>query len=165
MIANAILELLPENVRVTAGDIRFGAAIPTRSRRLTSVIERVRPGRAGLPRTSIRSSIHSKNPSFFSSESPPPRFSRAIDCLLNVIYHVKARRLSVRDLGRATKLRSAMATVCALICRRILYTELSTKFGPASLIARRADPGVGTSPPVQRQKPTATAGELGGSKR
>lgn len=78
---------------------------------------------------------------------------------------LKARRLSVRDLGRATKLRSAMTTVCALICRRILYTELSTKFGPASWVARRADPSAGTSPPVQRQKLTATAGELGGSKR
>jgi hypothetical protein len=78
---------------------------------------------------------------------------------------LEARRLSVRDLGRATKLRSAMTTVCALICRRILYTELSTKFGPASWVARRAGPSVNTSPPVQRQKLTATAEELGGSRR
>jgi hypothetical protein len=78
---------------------------------------------------------------------------------------LKARRLSVRDLGRATKLRSAMVTACALICRRILYTEISTKFGPTSWVARRADPGVDTSPPVQRQMLTATSGDLGGSKR
>jgi hypothetical protein len=79
---------------------------------------------------------------------------------------LEVRRLSVRDLARATKLRSAMAAVCALLCRRILYTELSTKFGPASWVARRADLSVGASPPVQRQDLTATAdGELGGSKR
>jgi hypothetical protein len=76
-----------------------------------------------------------------------------------------ARRLSVRDLGRATRLRSAMATVCALICRRVLYTDLSTKFGPDSWVAGRADPNVGKSSPVQRQMLIATAGELGGSKR
>jgi hypothetical protein len=78
---------------------------------------------------------------------------------------LEARRLSVRDLGRATKLRSAMAVVCALICRRILYTELSTKFGPRSWVARRADPSADTSRPVRRQMPTAAAGELGGSRR
>jgi hypothetical protein len=78
---------------------------------------------------------------------------------------LESRRLSIRDLGRATKLQSAMAIVCALICRRVLYTELSTKFGPASWVARRADPSVGTLPPVQRQKLTTTAGESGGSKR
>jgi hypothetical protein len=76
---------------------------------------------------------------------------------------LEVRRLSVRDLARATKLRSVMAAVCALLCRRILYTELSTKFGPASWVARRADLSVGTSSPVQRQELTATAGgELGG---
>jgi hypothetical protein len=78
---------------------------------------------------------------------------------------LEARRLSVRELGRATKLRSAMATVCALLCRRILYIELSTKLGPASWVARRADFSADTSP-VQGQELTATAGgELGGSKR
>jgi hypothetical protein len=78
---------------------------------------------------------------------------------------LEARRLSVRGLGRATHMRSAMATTCALICRRILYTELSTEFGPASWVARRADRSADTSPPVQRQMPTAAARELGGSKR
>ena len=78
---------------------------------------------------------------------------------------LEARRLSVRELGRATKLRSAMAPVCALLCRRILYIELSTKLGPASWVARRADFSADTSP-VQRQELTATeGGELGGSKR
>jgi hypothetical protein len=85
------------------------------------------------------------------------------DVLARIDSTLEARRLSVRDLGRATKLRSAMTTVCALICRRILYTELSTQFGPASWVARRAGPSVNPSPPVQRQK--LTAGELGGSKR
>jgi hypothetical protein len=59
---------------------------------------------------------------------------------------LEARRLSVRGLGRATKMRSAMATVCALICRRVLYTELSTAFGPASWVARRSDRGNGPPP-------------------
>jgi hypothetical protein len=88
------------------------------------------------------------------------------DALARIDGTLEARRLSVRDLGRAIKLRSVMTTVCALICRRILYTELSTKFSPASWVARRAVPNVGTSPPVQRQMLTATGGgELGGSKR
>jgi hypothetical protein len=75
------------------------------------------------------------------------------------------RRLSVRDLAHAIKLRSAMAAVCALLCRRILYTELSTKFGPASWVARRSDPSADMWSPVQRQVLIATAGgELGDSK-
>jgi hypothetical protein len=64
---------------------------------------------------------------------------------------LKARRLSVRDLGRATELRSVMATVCALICRRVLYTELSSKFGPGSWVARRSDRGVDSSPSAARK--------------
>jgi hypothetical protein len=77
-----------------------------------------------------------------------------------------ARRLSVRDLGRATKLRSAMTIVCALICRRILFTELSTKFGSASWVAKRGNQSTDMSPPVKRQVLTATAGgKLEGSKR
>jgi hypothetical protein len=62
---------------------------------------------------------------------------------------LEARRLSVRGLGRATKMRSAMATVCALICRRVLYVELSSKFGPASWVARRSDRG-NAAPPSAR---------------
>ena len=38
-----------------------------------------------------------------------------------------------------------MAIVCALICRRVLYTELSSKFGLASWVARRADRMAGKS--------------------
>jgi hypothetical protein len=75
---------------------------------------------------------------------------------------LKARRLSVRDLGRATKLRSAMAIVCALICKRVLYTELSSKFGPASWVARRSDRGVDSSPSVARKSLTEPARILSG---
>lgn len=58
---------------------------------------------------------------------------------------LEGRRLSVRDLGRAAKLRNAQATVCALICRRVLYTDLSSRFGLASWVARRADRMAGQS--------------------
>jgi hypothetical protein len=64
------------------------------------------------------------------------------------------RRLSVRELGRATRLRNAIATVCALICRRVLYTELSSKFGPASWVAWRSDREDALSPPAARKTPT-----------
>jgi len=88
------------------------------------------------------------------------------DVIARIDGTLEAGRLSVRDLGRATKMPSAMAVVCALICRRILHTELSTKFGPASWVARRADPSVSTSLPVHRQKLTATdERQLEGSKR
>jgi hypothetical protein len=75
---------------------------------------------------------------------------------------LEARRLSVRGLGRATKMRSAMATVCALICRRVLYTELSTAFGPASWVARRSDRGNGPSPSEARKTPPESVRVLSG---
>jgi hypothetical protein len=67
---------------------------------------------------------------------------------------LKAHPLSVRDLGHAAKLQSAMAIVCALICRRVLYTELSSKFGPASCVARRSDRGVNSSTAAARKSLT-----------
>jgi hypothetical protein len=88
------------------------------------------------------------------------------DVIARIDGALETRRLSVRDLGRATKVRSAMAIACALICRRILCTELSTKFGPASWVARRAGSSVGVSPSVRRQMLSATpGGQSGGSKR
>jgi hypothetical protein len=73
------------------------------------------------------------------------------DLRVKINVALEARRLSVRGLGRATKMRSAMATVCALICRRVLYAELSSKFGPTSWVARRSDRGNGPPPSVARK--------------
>jgi hypothetical protein len=67
------------------------------------------------------------------------------DVRLLIEQALEGRRLSVRDLGRAAKLRNAQATVCALICRRVLYTDLSSRFGLASWVARRADRMAGQS--------------------
>jgi hypothetical protein len=73
-----------------------------------------------------------------------------------------ARRLSVRDLGRAIRLRNAMTTVSALICRRVLYTELSTDFSPASWVARRSDRADGASPSAARETLTETVRMVSG---
>ena len=58
---------------------------------------------------------------------------------------LEGRCLSVRELGRATKLPNALATACALICRRVLYTDLSSRFKLASWVARRVDRIAGNS--------------------
>lgn len=49
------------------------------------------------------------------------------------------RPLSVRDLGAFAGRGNAMPIACALICRRVLYTDLSVRFGPGSRIALRGD--------------------------
>jgi hypothetical protein len=72
------------------------------------------------------------------------------------------RRLNVRQLGHAVGERNAVPIVCALICQRVLYTELSTKFGPGSWIARRADR---VEPALGRKRPAAPTRPFGGANR
>jgi hypothetical protein len=51
------------------------------------------------------------------------------------------RSVSVRSLGTLVGLSDPLAIVSALICRRVLDTDLSIKFGLNSLVARRWDFG------------------------
>jgi hypothetical protein len=51
------------------------------------------------------------------------------------------RSVSIRSLGTLVGLSEPLATASALICRRVLDTDLSIKFGLNSLVARRWDLG------------------------
>lgn len=67
--------------------------------------------------------------------------SLKIDCDVGALVEqtLRGRCMTVRELGRATNLRDPLATVCALMCRRILYADLSSRFGLGSSVGRRAD--------------------------
>ena len=51
------------------------------------------------------------------------------------------RSVSIRSLGTLVGLSEPLAAASALICRRVLDTDLSIKFGLNSLVARRWDLG------------------------
>ena len=49
------------------------------------------------------------------------------------------RELSIDGLGDLVGLRKPLPTICALLCRRVLYTDIATKFCLSSFVGRRVD--------------------------
>jgi hypothetical protein len=49
------------------------------------------------------------------------------------------RQLSIGSLGDLVGLRRPLPTICALLCKRVLYTDIATKFDLNSFVGRRVD--------------------------
>jgi hypothetical protein len=60
---------------------------------------------------------------------------------------VEHQELPIRAFSVLAGLRDPMPTVCALICRGVVKTDLSVKFGVNSRVSRRSGPGAPRRPP------------------
>lgn len=71
-------------------------------------------------------------------------------------------RLSVRELGHAVGEHNITPIVCSLICKRLLYCNLSTLLDLDAWVARRSDRAVGNSF-INRKIPGSTKLKSGGA--